>query len=75
MSNSIFSGQSNFKEIVDDLRALYVADPRPWLVGFSGGKDSTLVGALVTVNYLLSFAGWNAKGCRRYRDGDDLRVR
>ena len=33
--------------IRDDLRALYLADPRPWLVGFSGGKDSTLLAALV----------------------------
>jgi hypothetical protein len=23
------------------------ADPRPWLVGFSGGKDSTLVASLI----------------------------
>jgi|GEM_PF-3018678 len=47
MSNATLNGQTNFKEIVEDLRALYLADPRPWLVGFSGGKDSTLVGALV----------------------------
>ena len=47
MSNAILNGQTNFKEIVEDLRVLYLADPRPWLVGFSGGKDSTLVGALV----------------------------
>jgi len=33
--------------IRDDLLALYLADPRPWLVGFSGGKDSTLLAALV----------------------------
>jgi len=33
--------------IRDDLRAFYLADPRPWLVGFSGGKDSTLLAALV----------------------------
>lgn len=47
MSNATLNSQTNFKEIVEDLRALYLADPRPWLVGFSGGKDSTLVGALV----------------------------
>ncbi|MGA2747213.1 MAG: HNH endonuclease [Verrucomicrobiota bacterium] len=34
------------QEIKDSLRELYQADARPWLVGFSGGKDSTLVASL-----------------------------
>lgn len=38
---------TSYSEIRDSLRQLYVDDPRPWLVGFSGGKDSTLVAALV----------------------------
>src|SRR6266540_3572579 len=38
---------TSYQEIRDSLRQLYVDDPRPWLVGFSGGKDSTLVAALV----------------------------
>ena len=29
-----------FQEIKDSLRQLYLEDPRPWLVGFRGGKDS-----------------------------------
>jgi len=36
-----------YQEIRDSLSQLYRDDPRPWLVGFSGGKDSTLVAALV----------------------------
>ncbi len=36
-----------FADIRDRLRQLYLADPRPWLVGFSGGKDSTLLAALI----------------------------
>jgi DNA sulfur modification protein DndC len=36
-----------FTEIKDSLRDLYLCDPRPWLVGFSGGKDSTMVAALI----------------------------
>jgi DNA sulfur modification protein DndC len=36
-----------FQELKDNLRSLYLDDPRPWLVGFSGGKDSTLVAALI----------------------------
>jgi DNA sulfur modification protein DndC len=36
-----------FDDISNNLRALYINDPRPWVVGFSGGKDSTMVAALV----------------------------
>jgi hypothetical protein len=31
---------TSYQEIEDSLRQLYVDNPRPWLVGFSGGKDS-----------------------------------
>lgn len=41
------SDRSTFKTIIEDLRKLYLSDSRPWLVGFSGGKDSTLVAVLV----------------------------
>lgn len=29
------------KRIHDDVREIYLADSRPWVVGYSGGKDST----------------------------------
>ena len=35
----------------EDLRAAYLADERPWVVGFSGGKDSTAL--LQFVYYML----------------------
>lgn len=38
---------ANISEIKDSLRDFYLADSRPWLVGFSGGKDSTLVASLI----------------------------
>lgn len=31
------------KDILEDLRAAYLGDDRPWIVGFSGGKDSTIL--------------------------------
>ena len=40
-------GASSYTEIKDSLRRLYLEDPRPWLVGFSGGKDSTMVASLI----------------------------
>lgn len=36
-----------FVEIVEALRSLYLNDKRPWVVGYSGGKDSTMLVSLV----------------------------
>lgn len=36
-----------YQEIRESLRQLYLEDTRPWLVGFSGGKDSTMLASLV----------------------------
>ncbi len=36
-----------FQDIKDSLRQLYLDDQRPWLVGFSGGKDSTMLASLI----------------------------
>lgn len=41
MSESVYS------EIKTSLVQLYLSDERPWIVGFSGGKDSTLVAVLI----------------------------
>lgn len=36
-----------FEEIVDELKLVYLHDKRPWMIGFSGGKDSTMLVMLV----------------------------
>ena len=36
-----------FQEIKSSLQQLYREDERPWLVGFSGGKDSTMLASLI----------------------------
>jgi DNA sulfur modification protein DndC len=36
-----------FQNIKDSLRHLCLEDERPWLVGFSGGKDSTMLASLI----------------------------
>ncbi len=36
-----------FEEIKASLQQLYQEDERPWLVGFSGGKDSTMLASLI----------------------------
>ena len=34
-------GVARLKRIHDDVREIYLSDNRPWVVGYSGGKDST----------------------------------
>ena len=36
-----------YEEIIEELKLVYTHDKRPWLIGFSGGKDSTLLCCLV----------------------------
>jgi len=40
-------GGPSYGDIVRCLTAMYHEDARPWLVGFSGGKDSTLLTSLI----------------------------
>ena len=37
----------SLQEIATEIRSVYLSDNRPWVVGFSGGKDSTAVLQLV----------------------------
>jgi DNA sulfur modification protein DndC len=40
-------GVSAYREINESLQRLYTEDDRPWLLGFSGGKDSTMLASLL----------------------------
>ncbi len=44
--SSIFDVRS-IEEIYSEIRDLYLSDHRPWIVGYSGGKDSTTVVQLI----------------------------
>ena len=44
--SSIFDIRS-IEEIYTEIRDLYLSDHRPWIVGYSGGKDSTTVVQLI----------------------------
>ena len=35
------------QNILNNLQKLYIMDERPWIVGYSGGKDSTMIAKLV----------------------------
>ncbi|WP_019680709.1 DNA phosphorothioation system sulfurtransferase DndC [Ruminococcus flavefaciens] len=52
--NSFFDVNS-YEELIDEIRYVYKSDDRPWIIGYSGGKDSTTVVELV-YEMLLSLA-------------------
>lgn len=35
------------EDLIDEIRYVYLSDSRPWIIGYSGGKDSTVVVHLV----------------------------
>jgi DNA sulfur modification protein DndC len=44
--DSVFKSHT-LKEISDEIREVYLSDNRPWILGFSGGKDSTCMTQLI----------------------------
>lgn len=40
VKNSVFNHKS-LKDIYSEIQNVYLSDKRPWVIGFSGGKDST----------------------------------
>jgi putative sulfurtransferase DndC len=46
LSKSILETRT-FADIFDEIRTTYLNDNRPWIIGFSGGKDSTCLVQLV----------------------------
>ena len=46
----LFYGLKEYKiyeDIIQEMQLVYLHDNRPWMIGFSGGKDSTLLCCLV----------------------------
>jgi len=46
MINSYFN-ENTIEELIDEIKYVYQSDERPWVIGYSGGKDSTTVVELV----------------------------
>lgn len=46
MENSYFN-ENTLDELIEEIRYVYQSDKRPWVIGYSGGKDSTAVVMLV----------------------------
>ena len=46
MANSYFN-ENTLEELIEEIKYVYKSDDRPWVIGYSGGKDSTTVVELV----------------------------
>ena len=55
-ANSYFN-ENTLEELIEEIQYVYRSDNRPWVIGYSGGKDSTTVVELV-YKMLLSLPDW-----------------
>ena len=46
MKNSYFN-ENTLEDLIEEIKYVYLSDNRPWVIGYSGGKDSTTVVELV----------------------------
>ncbi|MER0046993.1 DNA phosphorothioation system sulfurtransferase DndC [Pectobacterium odoriferum] len=46
INQEIFAGRPLY-EFVSEIQRIYLADKRPWVIGYSGGKDSSAVATLI----------------------------
>lgn len=44
---NLYNGKPLVEGLLDEIEYVYLSDTRPWIIGYSGGKDSTLVVHLV----------------------------
>jgi DNA sulfur modification protein DndC len=57
------------KAICDEIRELYLWDEVPWVIGYSGGKDSSAVLQLVWMALNSSNSRWSRRGLMRRTPG------
>ncbi len=53
MVNDLSIAGRKLSEVTKEVQSLYLSDQRPWIIGFSGGKDSTAILSLI-YNALLA---------------------
>lgn len=47
MATNSYFNENTLEELIDEIKYVYQSDKRPWVIGYSGGKDSTTVVELV----------------------------
>lgn len=56
-SNNSYFNENTLEDLIEEIKYVYQSDDRPWVIGYSGGKDSTTVVELV-YKMLLSLPDW-----------------
>lgn len=57
MATNSYFNENTLEELIEEIKYVYQSDDRPWVIGYSGGKDSTTVVELV-YKMLLSIPDW-----------------
>lgn len=57
MTINNYFDENTLEELIEEIKYVYQFDDRPWVIGYSGGKDSTTVVELVYM-MLLSLPDW-----------------
>lgn len=57
MTKNSYFNENTLDELIEEIKFVYQSDDRPWVIGYSGGKDSTAVVELV-YKMLLSLPDW-----------------
>lgn len=47
MARNSYFNENTLEELLEEIKYVYQSDKRPWVIGYSGGKDSTTVVELV----------------------------
>ncbi len=47
MAKNSYFNENSLEDLIDEIKYVYQSDDRPWVIGYSGGKDSTTVVELV----------------------------
>ena len=47
MAKNSYFNENTLDELLEEIKYVYQSDKRPWVIGYSGGKDSTTVVELV----------------------------
>ncbi|MCM1236823.1 MAG: DNA phosphorothioation system sulfurtransferase DndC [Ruminococcus flavefaciens] len=47
MATNSYFNENTLEELIEEIKYVYQSDNRPWVIGYSGGKDSTAVVELV----------------------------
>lgn len=57
MATNSYFNENTLEELIEEIQYVYKSDDRPWVIGYSGGKDSTAVVELV-YKMLQSLPDW-----------------